>query len=84
MGSKRDFAKPGVDTLQQGYVYASGEKDRDRDGAGIDSYQQKNQPQLPYSSVGISLRSSRHRVKDDSRANYAGKMRAYCISRMEY
>lgn len=84
MGSKRDFAKPGVDTLQQGHVYASGEKDRDREGDSRDSRDRaesgsfqgqptahKNLPQLPYSSVGINLRSGRHRVKDDSRANYA-------------
>ncbi|KAJ4393974.1 hypothetical protein N0V93_003191 [Gnomoniopsis smithogilvyi] len=71
-GNKRDFAKPGVDTLQQGYVYASGDKERDRDGTGGESHHQsKNLPQLPYSSVGISLKSGRHRIKEDSRANYA-------------
>lgn len=63
--------------MQQGYVYASGEKDRDRDGTGPGPELQashqppKTLPQLPYSSVGISMRSGRHRVKDDSRANYA-------------
>lgn len=83
VGNKRDFAKPGIDTLQQGYVYASGERDRDRSDTASTSeshsqpptphLQQRSasQPQLPYSSVGISLRSGRHRVKDDSRANYA-------------
>lgn len=75
VGTKRDFAKPGVDALQQGHVYASGERDRDRDGgAGAEAPQpphHKSLPQLPYSSVGINLRSGRHRVKDDSRANYA-------------
>lgn len=88
MGSKRDFAKPGVDALQQGHVYASGEKDRDRDNESRDSRDNRDRaetgsshggqsaphkglPQLPYSSVGINLRSGRHRVKDDSRANYA-------------
>lgn len=73
VGNRRDFAKPGIDTLQQGYVYASGERDRERDGpdAQTPNQQQKNLPQLPYSSVGINLRSGRHRVKDDSRANYA-------------
>lgn len=65
-----------MDILQQGHVYASGEKsDRDRDGPGTEaqsSHQpQKTPPQLPYSSVGISLRSGRHRVKEDSRANYS-------------
>ncbi|PSR97441.1 hypothetical protein BD289DRAFT_101849 [Coniella lustricola] len=80
VGSKRDFAKPGIDSLQQGYVYASGEKERDRDGTDSQSHHQqqhssssssKNLPQLPYSSVGLTLRSGRHRVKEDSRANYA-------------
>ncbi|KUI73363.1 hypothetical protein VM1G_09036 [Cytospora mali] len=75
VGAKRDFAKPGIDSLQQGYVYASGERERDRDRDGSDAQvpygQQKGLPQLPYSSVGIHLHSSRHRVKDDSRANYA-------------
>lgn len=72
VGSRRDFAKPGIDTLQQGYVYASGERDRERDGADAQTPGQphKNLPQLAYSSVGINLRSGRHRVKDDSRANY--------------
>lgn len=73
VGNRRDFAKPGIDTLQQGYVYASGERDRERDGpdAQTPNQQHKSLPQLPYSSVGINLRSGRHRVKDDSRANYA-------------
>lgn len=73
MGNKREFAKPGVDTLQQGYVYASGDKERDRDGTATESHHQssKSLPQLPYSSVGVSLKSGRHRVKEDSRANYA-------------
>lgn len=73
VGGRRDFAKPGIDTLQQGYVYASGERDRERDGseAQTPNPQHKSLPQLPYSSVGINLRSGRHRVKDDSRANYA-------------
>lgn len=71
-GNKRDFAKPGVDSLQQGYVYASGDKERERDGTSVESHHQsKNLPQLPYSSVGISLKSGRHRIKEDSRANYA-------------
>lgn len=54
-------------------MYASGERERDRDGsdAQVPYGQQKGLPQLPYSSVGIHLHSSRHRVKDDSRANYA-------------
>ncbi|ROV90153.1 hypothetical protein VSDG_08791 [Cytospora chrysosperma] len=73
VGAKKDFAKPGIDSLQQGYVYASGERERDRDGSDsqVPYGQQKGLPQLPYSSVGIHLHSGRHRVKDDSRANYA-------------
>ncbi|KAL1881173.1 hypothetical protein Daus18300_001024 [Diaporthe australafricana] len=73
VGNKRNFAKPGIDTLQQGHVYASGDRDRDRDGAEslASSHQEKSHPQLPYSSVGINLHSGRHKVKEDSRANYA-------------
>lgn len=73
VGNKRNFAKPGIDTLQQGHVYASGDRDRDRDGAEsqASSQQEKSHPQLPYSSVGINLHSGRHKVKEDSRANYA-------------
>lgn len=53
-------------------MYASGDKERDRDGTGTEPHHQsKHLPQLPYSSVGISLKSGRHRVKEDSRANYA-------------
>ena len=54
-------------------MYASGDRERDRDASDsqVPYPQQKGLPQLPYSSVGIHLRSSRHRVKDDSRANYA-------------
>ncbi|KAK7742333.1 hypothetical protein SLS53_004478 [Cytospora paraplurivora] len=73
VGTKRDFAKPGIDSLQQGYVYASADRERDRDelDAQVPYRQQKGLPQLPYSSVGIHLHSNRHRIKDDSRANYA-------------
>ncbi|KAK2597947.1 hypothetical protein N8I77_012699 [Diaporthe amygdali] len=73
VGGKRNFAKPGIDTLQQGHVYASGDRDRDRDGAEsqASNQQERGHPQLPYSSVGINLHSGRHKVKDDSRANYA-------------
>lgn len=51
-------------------MYASGERDRDRDGESSQP-SHKGLPQLPYSSVGVNLRSGRHRVKEDSRANYA-------------
>ncbi|POS72746.1 hypothetical protein DHEL01_v208855 [Diaporthe helianthi] len=75
VGGQRSFAKPGIDTLQQGHVYASGDRDRDRDrdsaGPQTPSQHETRHPQLPYSSVGISLHSGRHKVKDDSRANYA-------------
>lgn len=73
VGHKRDFAKPGIDSLQQGHVYASGDRDRDRDSADpqTPSQHDKGHSQLPYSSVGINLHSGRHKVKEDSRANYA-------------
>lgn len=72
VGGKRNFAKPGIDTLQQGHVYASGDRDRDRDSADpqTPSQHETRHPQLPYSSVGINLHSGRHKVKEDSRANY--------------
>lgn len=81
-GSKRDFAKPGVDALQQGFIYtsgssSSGDKDRDHQNSTESSSQRqsssssKTLPELAYSSVGISLKSGRHRFKEDSRANYA-------------
>ena len=73
VGNQRNFAKPGIDTLQQGHVYASGDRDRDRDSAEpqTPSQHDKGHSQLPYSSVGINLHSGRHKVKEDSRANYA-------------
>lgn len=73
VGNKRNFAKPGIDSLQQGHVYASGDRDRDRDSAEpqTPSQHDKAHSQLPYSSVGINLHSGRHKVKEDSRANYA-------------
>lgn len=72
VGSKRNFAKPGIDTLQQGHVYASGTRDRDGDRESVDAQTpSQGHPQLPYSSVGINLHSGRHKVKEDSRANYA-------------
>ncbi|KAI7778790.1 hypothetical protein LA080_001658 [Diaporthe eres] len=73
VGNKRNFAKPGIDTLQQGHVYASGVRDRDRDSADpqTPSQHDNGHSQLPYSSVGINLHSGRHKVKEDSRANYA-------------
>ncbi|KKY35609.1 hypothetical protein UCDDA912_g04390 [Diaporthe ampelina] len=73
VGNQRNFAKPGIDTLQQGHVYASGDRDRDRDSAEpqTPSLHDKGHSQLPYSSVGINLHSGRHKVKEDSRANYA-------------
>lgn len=73
VGHKRNFAKPGIDSLQQGHVYASGDRDRDRDSADpqTPSQHDKGHSQLPYSSVGINLHSGRHKVKEDSRANYA-------------
>lgn len=59
--------------MQQGHVYASGDRDRDRDSADpqTPSQHDKAHSQLPYSSVGINLHGGRHKVKEDSRANYA-------------
>ncbi|KAG8169264.1 hypothetical protein KVR01_000009 [Diaporthe batatas] len=75
VGGKRNFAKPGIDTLQQGHVYASGQGERDRDRDSADpqtpSQHEARHPTLPYSPVGINLHSGRHKVKEDSRANYA-------------
>lgn len=71
VGNKRNFAKPGIDTLQQGHVYASGDRDRDSADPQTPSQHDKAHSQLPYSSVGINLHSGRHKVKEDSRANYA-------------
>ena len=55
-----EFAKPGIDSSQQGWVYADdnipSESDRHR---------------LPFSPIAIELRPGKLRVKEDSRANYA-------------
>ncbi|KAI1350032.1 hypothetical protein F5Y01DRAFT_164724 [Xylaria sp. FL0043] len=62
--SKHEFAKPGIDSFQQGYVFANGEPNP--------GYEQpKGGPKLQYSPVGVELRPGRLRVKEDSRANYA-------------
>jgi hypothetical protein len=62
--SKHEFAKPGIDSFQQGYVFANGDPNP--------GYEQpKGGPKLQYSPVGIELRPGRLRVKEDSRANYA-------------
>ncbi|KAI3325419.1 hypothetical protein HD806DRAFT_490274 [Xylariaceae sp. AK1471] len=62
--SKHEFAKPGIDSFQQGYVFANGDP-----SPGYE--QPKGGPKLQYSPVGIELRPGRLRVKEDSRANYA-------------
>ncbi|EMR67356.1 hypothetical protein UCREL1_5636 [Eutypa lata UCREL1] len=64
VGTKHDFAKPGIDHFQQGFVFANGDRNPgcEQPGGG---------PKLPYSPVGIELRPGRLRVKEDSRANYA-------------
>ncbi|KAI0154719.1 hypothetical protein GGR57DRAFT_502465 [Xylariaceae sp. FL1272] len=62
--SKQDFAKPGIDSFQQGFVFANGEPNP--------GYEQpKGGPKLQYSAIGIELRPGKIRVKEDSRANYA-------------
>ncbi|KAI1424210.1 hypothetical protein F5Y12DRAFT_467348 [Xylaria sp. FL1777] len=62
--SKHEFAKPGIDSFQQGYVFANGEPNP--------GYEQpKGGPKLQYSPIGVELRPGRLRVKEDSRANYA-------------
>ncbi|KAI5920535.1 hypothetical protein F4810DRAFT_410348 [Camillea tinctor] len=63
-GGKHEFAKPGIDSFQQGFVFANGEPNPgyEQPGGG---------PRLPYSPVGIELRAGKLRVKEDSRANYA-------------
>ncbi|KAI0433116.1 hypothetical protein F5Y09DRAFT_338909 [Xylaria sp. FL1042] len=62
--SKHEFAKPGIDSFQQGYIFANGEPNP--------GYEQpKGGPKLQYSPVGVELRPGRLRVKEDSRANYA-------------
>ncbi|RYO95852.1 hypothetical protein DL763_003486 [Monosporascus cannonballus] len=64
VGGKHEFAKPGIDSFQQGFVFANGDRNPgcEQPGGG---------PKLPYSPVGIELRPGRLRVKEDSRANYA-------------
>ncbi|OTB07042.1 hypothetical protein M426DRAFT_318408 [Hypoxylon sp. CI-4A] len=62
VGGKKEFAKPGIDHFQQGFVFANGDPTPVNDPAG---------PRLPYSPVGIELRPGKLRVKEDSRANYA-------------
>ncbi|KAI1339713.1 hypothetical protein F5Y15DRAFT_67383 [Xylariaceae sp. FL0016] len=62
--SKHEFAKPGIDSFQQGYVFANGDPNP--------GYEQSNGGhRLPYSPVGIELKPGKLRVKEDSRANYA-------------
>ncbi|KAI0534753.1 hypothetical protein GGR58DRAFT_520122 [Xylaria digitata] len=62
--SKHEFAKPGIDSFQQGYVFANGEPNP--------GYEQpKGGPKLQYSPIGVELRPGRLRVREDSRANYA-------------
>ncbi|KAI1438082.1 hypothetical protein GGR50DRAFT_685513 [Xylaria sp. CBS 124048] len=62
--SKHDFAKPGIDSFQQGFVFANGDPNP--------GYEQpRGGPKLQYSAVGVELRPGRHRIKEDSRANYA-------------
>ncbi|KAI1166022.1 hypothetical protein F5B18DRAFT_117092 [Nemania serpens] len=62
--SKHEFAKPGIDSFQQGYIFANGDPNP--------GYEQpRGGPKLQYSPVGIELRPGKIRMKEDSRANYA-------------
>ncbi|KAI0838714.1 hypothetical protein F5Y06DRAFT_296325 [Hypoxylon sp. FL0890] len=63
VGGKHEFAKPGIDHFQQGYVFANGDP--------TPGTEQSGGQRLPYSPVGIELRPGKLRVKEDSRANYA-------------
>lgn len=65
VGGKHEFAKPGIDHFQQGFVFANG------DPTPSNSTEGASGARLPYSSVGIELRPGKLRVKEDSRANYA-------------
>ncbi|KAI2605975.1 uncharacterized protein GGS25DRAFT_523645 [Hypoxylon fragiforme] len=60
IGGKHEFAKPGIDHFQQGFIFANGDPNPGNDNG-----------RLPYSPVGIELRPGKLRVKEDSRANYA-------------
>ncbi|RYC57326.1 hypothetical protein CHU98_g8891 [Xylaria longipes] len=61
---KHEFAKPGIDSFQQGYIFANGEPNP--------GYEQpRGGPKLQYSPVGLELRPGRIRMKEDSRVNYA-------------
>ncbi|KAI0179220.1 hypothetical protein GGR52DRAFT_570114 [Hypoxylon sp. FL1284] len=64
VGGKHEFAKPGIDHFQQGFVFANGDPTPANEQPGGGS-------RLPYSPVGIELRPGKLRVKEDSRANYA-------------
>ncbi|KAK6833183.1 hypothetical protein PG989_003924 [Apiospora arundinis] len=59
-GGKIEFAKPGIDSHQQGYVYAEGDVPNEGD-----------RHRLPYSPISIELKPGKLRVKEESRANYA-------------
>ncbi|KAH7025981.1 uncharacterized protein B0I36DRAFT_365614 [Microdochium trichocladiopsis] len=59
-----DFTKPGIDHLQQGFVFADGERN-----PGV--RQPRGGTPLPYSPIGIELKPGKLRVSHDSRANYA-------------
>ncbi|KAI0206664.1 hypothetical protein F4808DRAFT_2554 [Astrocystis sublimbata] len=62
--SKHQFAKPGVDSFQQGYIFPNGEPNP--------GYEQpRGGPKLQYSPIGVELRPGRIRMKEDSRVNYA-------------
>ncbi|KAF3026763.1 hypothetical protein G7054_g11568 [Neopestalotiopsis clavispora] len=64
VGSKHNFAKPGIDSSQQGFIF---------DDNSPDQWHEKlsERHRLYYPPVGIELARGKFRVKEDSRANYA-------------
>ncbi|KAI0158523.1 hypothetical protein BJ166DRAFT_592761 [Pestalotiopsis sp. NC0098] len=64
VGSRHNFAKPGIDSSQQGFVF---------DDNSPDQWHEKlaERHRLYYPPVGIELARGKFRVKEDSRANYA-------------
>ncbi|KAI1849089.1 hypothetical protein JX265_013104 [Neoarthrinium moseri] len=64
VGSKHNFAKPGVDSSQQGFVF-----DDDNPNQWHEKLEERNRLHFP--PVGVELKPGKFRVKEDSRANYA-------------
>ncbi|KAH6660421.1 hypothetical protein BKA67DRAFT_653600 [Truncatella angustata] len=64
VGSRHKFAKPGIDSSQQGFIF-----DDDCPDQWREKLEERNTLHFP--PVGIELNKGKFRVKDDSRANYA-------------